>query len=60
MDWGKTGSFEKSMETVKKALGFFFAEPEVVNQYDEIVSIEEKFLTTVTDLENNELPIPMK
>lgn len=60
VEWGKTGSFEKSMETVKKALGFFFAEPEVVNQYDEIVSIEEKFLTTVTDLENNELPIPMK
>lgn len=60
IDWGKTGSFDGSMKTVRQCLDFFFAEPEVVNQYDEILSIEEKFLTTITDLENNELPIPMK
>ncbi len=60
VDWGKTGSYDKSIETVRQCLQFFYDELQTVEQFDEVVSIEEKFLTTITDLENNDLPIPMK
>lgn len=60
INYGKTGSFEKSLDVVRSCLDSFFTEIDKVSEFDEVLSVEEKFLTTITDLENNPLPIPMK
>lgn len=59
IDFWKDWSKEKSIETVRKALEFYFAElPEYTT--DQIYSIEEKFLSDFEDLEGNPMPIPLK
>ena len=59
IDFWKDWSKENSIESVKKALWFYFAElPEYTS--DQIYSIEEKFLSDFEDLEWNSMPIPLK
>lgn len=59
VNWGVTGSKEKSIETVKKALGFYFEElPNYTTE--QIVAIEARFLSDFEDLDNQPMPIPLK
>lgn len=59
VNWWSTGSKEKSIETVQKSLGFYFAElPKWTT--DQIIGIEARFLSDFEDLEGNSMPIPLK
>jgi hypothetical protein len=59
IDWGKTGSVEKSQGTIRGALDSYFNElPDI--KPDEIVSVEERYLTDFEDLNNDSMPIPIK
>lgn len=57
IDWGKTGSVDKSQGTIRTALESYFNELPVIEQ---IVSVEERYLTDFEDLNNNPMPIPIK
>lgn len=59
VNWGVTGSKEKSIETTKKALGFYFAEMPKYTP-EQVIWIEARFLSDFEDLENNPMPIPLK
>lgn len=59
VNWWSTGSKEKSIETVQKALWFYFEElPQWTTE--QIVAIEARFLSDFEDLEGNSMPIPLK
>ena len=55
--WGKTGSLDKSISTIRTALESYFNE---LPKIDHVVSVEERFLTDFEDLENNPMPIAIK
>ena len=57
IDFGKTGSLDKSLKTIRDALVFYFDERPKI---EKVVSVEERFLTDFEDMENNPLPIPLK
>lgn len=57
IDFGKTGSLDKSLTTIRTALGFYFAD---LPRIEHVVSVEERFLSDFEDLENNPMPIPLK
>lgn len=59
VNWWSTGSKEKSIETVQKALWFYFAELPTWTT-EQIVGIEARFLSDFEDLEWNTMPIPLK
>lgn len=61
IDWGSTGSLEKSLDIVKNSLEFYYqalAAGDV--PFTEVVDVECKFLTDFEDLEGNPMPIPLK
>lgn len=57
IDWGKTGSIEKSVQTVEQGVNFYMKE---LPNYPTILGTEMKFLTDFEDLEGNTMPIPLK
>lgn len=59
IDWGKTGSLPKSLETVEKALDFYFAEVNKI-AYTKVLDVETKFLTDFEDLDGKPMPIALK
>lgn len=59
IDWGKTGSVDKSMGTIRGALEMYFDELPVISDED-IVSVEERYLTDFEDLDGDSMPIPIK
>ena len=59
IDWGKTGSVDKSMTTIRTALDSYFNELPAFER-DDIVSVEERYLTDFEDLDGDPMPIPIK
>lgn len=59
VNWWSTGSKEKSLQTVKNALQFYFAKLPKYST-EQIFAIEERFLSDFEDLEGNSMPIPLK
>ncbi len=57
IDWGKTGSFEKSAASVKQAVEFYRA---ALPAYEEIVAVEKKFVSDFEDLDGKSMPIALK
>lgn len=59
IDFGKTGSFEKSRDTILQAVEFYRNNlPPYMDH--EIIAVEEKMVTDFEDLEGNPMPIPLK
>lgn len=56
VNWGKTGSFDKSAKCVANALSFFFEEVEM----PENCECEVRMTSTLVDHEGVDLPIPFK
>lgn len=56
-EWGKTGSLEKSKQTIGCALESYMAELPTI---DHVVSVEERLLSDFEDLSNDPMPIPLK
>lgn len=57
IDWGKTGSQDKSETTIRTALESYRNELPVI---ENVVSVEERYLTEFEDLANVTMPIPIK
>jgi RecB family exonuclease len=57
IEWGKTGSFEKSAKVVYQAAHFY---KDALPDYKEIVNVEKKFVTDFEDLDNNPMPVALK
>jgi hypothetical protein len=57
VDWGKTGSFEKSAKSVIQAAEFYQA---ALPDYKEIVAVEKKFVSDFEDLDGKTMPIALK
>lgn len=61
IDFGKTGSLEKSEETIRRAFDFYIAElPDYHDTEREIVAIEQKMLSDFEDLQGNRMPVALK
>lgn len=59
IDFGKTGSFEKSRDNVLQAAEFYFSDlPE--HRLGEIIAVEYKMVSDFEDLDGNPMPIPLK
>lgn len=57
VDWGKTGSFEKSSKTVYQAIQFY---RENLPKYKDIVTVEKKYVSDFEDLDDKPMPIALK
>jgi RecB family exonuclease len=57
IDWGKTGSFDKSSKTVFQAANFYKENPP---EYGDIVAVEKKYISDFEDLDDDTMPIPLK
>lgn len=57
VDWGKTGSFDKSAKTVWQAVQFY---RDALPAYKEVVAVEKEFLSDFEDLDGNKMPVPLK
>lgn len=59
IDFGKTGSMDKSKDTILQAIAFYKNElPEYWRH--EIIAVEQKMLSDFEDLEGNPMPVPIK
>lgn len=57
IDWGKTGSFDKSAQSVMQAVQFY---RDGLPDYKEIVAVEKKFVSDFENLEGKTMPIALK
>ena len=57
IDWGKTGSYEKSASSVRQAVQFY---RDALPDYKEVVAVEKKFVSDFENLEGKTMPIALK
>ncbi len=57
IDWGKTGSFEKSAQSVTQAVQFY---RDALPDYKEVVAVEKKFISDFENLDGKSMPIALK
>lgn len=57
VDWGKTGSRAKLIESYNQAINFYFEE---LPKYHEILGVEQGITTKCPTIDGQELPLPLK